>query len=334
MARRVSRRAAAGGGLIALGVLLLLALAAVWTFEGPGPKAREGAVTTVVLAKGSGVRQIGAALKDAGVITSPGLFSLGARVTGAAAHLKAGEYEIASGASMASILGDLRAGRVVRHLISVPEGWTSGMALDAVNASDVLTGTATEPPEGAILPDSYEVQRGEDRAAVIGKMEAAQARLLAELWAGRDPGLPIATPQEAVTLASIVEKETGVAAERPRVAGVFINRLRAGMALQSDPTIIYGISKGRPLGRGIRQSELDALTPYNSYKVVGLPPTPIANPGRAALMAVLHPMKTDELYFVANGTGGHAFASTIEAHQANVAKWRALEKQRAAGAVK
>jgi UPF0755 protein len=332
MARRVSRRAAAGGGLIALGVLLLLALAAVWSFEGPGPRARAGAATTVILAKGSGVRQIGAALETSGVITSSTLFTVAARVTGAAGRLKAGEYEIASGASMASILSDIRAGKVVRHLISVPEGWTSGMALDAVNAAPWLTGSAEEPPEGSILPDSYEVQRGEDRAEVIGRMREAQTRLLAQLWAGRDPDLPIRTPQEAVTLASIVEKETGVASERPRVAGVFINRLRAGMALQSDPTIIYGISKGRPLGRGIRQSELNALSPYNSYKVVGLPPTPIANPGRAALTAVLHPLKTDELYFVANGTGGHAFAATMAAHDANVAKWRALEKQRAGGA--
>jgi UPF0755 protein len=316
--------------LIALGVVILLALAAVWSFEGPGPKARAGAAaTTVILAKGSGVRQIGAALEKAGVITSSTLFTAAARVTGAAGQLKAGEYAIASGASMAQVLADIRAGKVVRHLISIPEGWTSGMALDAVNAAPWLTGAAEEPPEGSILPDSYEVQRGDDRAAVIGRMREAQSKLLADLWAGRDPDLPIRTPEEAVTLASIVEKETGVASERPRVAGVFVNRLRAGMALQSDPTIIYGISKGRPLGRGIRKSELDALSPYNSYKVVGLPPTPIANPGRAALMAVLHPLKTDELYFVANGTGGHAFASTMAAHDANVAKWRALEKQRA-----
>jgi UPF0755 protein len=328
--RRISRRAAAGGGLIALGLALLLALAAVWTYGGPGPKARAGAATTVVLAKGAGVRQISASLKEAGVISSGGLFTLAARATGAAGRLKAGEYQIPSGASMAQILSDIRAGRVVRHLISVPEGWTSGMAAEAVNAEPVLTGTAPEPPEGSILPDTYEVQRGEDRAAVIGRMRAAQTKLVGELWASRDPDLPFTTPEEAVTLASIVEKETGVAAERPRVAAVFINRLKAGMALQSDPTIIYGISKGRALGRGIKQSELDAPSPYNSYKVVGLPPTPIANPGRAALMAVLHPLKTDELYFVADGSGGHVFASTLEAHEKNVAAWRALEKQRAA----
>ena len=328
--RRISRRVAGGSGLIGLGVALLLGLAAVWSYAGPGPKARSGEVTSVMLARGSGVRQIGETLKDAGVIGSPGLFSLAARLTGAGSQLKAGEYEVRSGASMARILADMRAGKVVRHLISVPEGWTSGMALEAVNAATWLTGTAEEPPEGSILPDSYEAARGEDRAAVIGKMRDAQTRLVAELWAGRAPDLPLATPDEAVTLASIVEKETGVAGERPRVAGVFINRLRAGMALQSDPTIIYGISKGRPLGRGIRASELAAVTPYNSYKVAGLPPTPIANPGRAALAAVLHPARTDELYFVADGTGGHAFAATLEDHERNVAKWRAIERRRVA----
>ena len=327
--RRLSRRAAGGAALIALGLAILLGLAAVWTYEGPGPKAGAGAVTSVVLTRGSGVRQIAGALKDAGVITSPALFGLAARLTGAGANLKAGEYAIASGASMASILADIRAGKVVRHLISVPEGWTSGMVADAVNAAPWLTGLAEEPPEGAVLPDTYESQRGDDRAAVIQKMRDARDKLLAQAWAGRAPDLPFSTPDEAVTLASIVEKETGVAAERPRVAAVFINRLKAGMALQSDPTIIYGLTRGRPLGRGIRASELTAISPYNSYKVVGLPPTPIANPGRAALAAVLHPPQTDELYFVADGTGGHAFASTFEQHEKNVARWREIERQRA-----
>ena len=331
--RRISRRAAGGAALIALGVAIMIALAAVWTFEGPGPEAREGAVTSVILAKGSGVRQIGAALDKAGVITSPTLFSLAARVTGAGANLKAGEYEIASGASMAQVLADIRAGKVVRHLISIPEGWTSGMALDAVNAAPWLTGVAAEPAEGALLPDTYESQRGDDRTVVLQKMADARDKMLAELWATRAPDLPFATPQEAVTLASIVEKETGVAAERPRVAAVFINRLKAGMALQSDPTIIYGLTRGRPLGRGIRQSELDAIVPYNTYKIVGLPPTPIANPGRAALAAVLHPIQTDELYFVADGTGGHVFASTLAAHEENVKKWREIDRAKA-GAVK
>ena len=331
MARRVPWKVVRTAAIVVAGVVLLLAVVGVASYAGPGPKARAGGVTTVVLEKGSGVRKVGRTLEKAGVISSSFLFTIAARVTGAAGDLKAGEYQVASGASMARILGDIRAGKMVRHLISIPEGWTSGMALDAVNAAPWLTGTAEEPPEGALLPDSYETQRGETREAVLGRMMAAHDALLTELWAGRDPDLPISTPREAVILASIVEKETGVAAERTRVAGVFMNRLRLGMALGSDPTIIYGITKGRPLGRGIRQSELDALTPYNSYKVAGLPPTAIANPGRAALMAVLHPMKTDDLYFVADGTGGHAFAATLEEHDKNVKRWREIERQRAAG---
>lgn len=328
---RLSRRMG-GALLIALGVALLIALAGVWSYAGPGPKARSGEATVVVLERGSSVGQIGATLRTAGVISSAGLFAVAARLTGAAADLKAGEYEIRSGASMAQVLADIRAGRVVRRFITIPEGWTSGMALDALNASPVLTGTAEEPPEGSLLPDTYDIQRGESRAAVIQRMREAHDKLLAELWAARQPGLPLATPQDAAILASIVEKETGIASERPRVAAIFINRLRAGMLLQSDPTIIYGLTKGRPLGRGIRASELAADSPYNSYRAPGLPPTAIANPGRDALAAVLNPPKTDELYFVADGTGGHAFASTYEAHARNVERWRALEHQRASGA--
>jgi UPF0755 protein len=204
------------------------------------------------------------------------------------------------------------------------------MAVDAVRAQPVLTGTVEAPPEGSILPDSYQIERGEDRTEVVGKMRAARDELLAQLWAGRDPNVPLRSPDEAVTLASVVEKETGIPTERPRIAAVFENRLRAGMKLESDPTIIYGITKGRPLGRGITMKELVTATPYNTYRIVGLPPTPIANPGRAALAAVLNPPKSDELYFVADGTGGHAFASTYADHAANVAKWRAIERTHAA----
>ncbi len=328
--RRISKKAAGGGALIALGLSLLIALAGVWTYAGPGPKAREGAATVVVLERGSGVARIGETLQAAGVISSASLFALAARVTGAAGDLKAGEYEFRTGASMAQVLGDIRSGKVVRRSITIPEGWTSGMVLDAVNASPVLTGTATEPPEGSVLPDTYDIQRGESREAVIQRMREAHDEVLAKLWAARQPGLPLASPQEAVILASIVEKETGVAAERPRVAAIFVNRLRAGMLLQSDPTIIYGLTKGRPLGRGIRASELAADSPWNSYKVAGLPPGPIANPGRESLAAVLNPPKTDEFYFVADGTGGHAFATTYEQHEKNVQRWRQIERDRAA----
>ena len=329
--RRISRRAAGGGALIALGLAMLIALAGIWSYSGPGPQARTGAATSVVLERGAGLGSIGDTLKAAGVISSAGLFALAARLTGAASDLKAGEYEFRSGASMASVLRDIRDGKVVRRVLTIPEGWTSAMALDAVNAEAVLTGAAEEPPEGSLMPDTYEIQRGQPRAAVIQRMRDAHDEALAELWAARQPNLPLASPQEAVILASVVEKETGVASERPRVAAVFINRLRLGMMLQSDPTIIYGITRGRPLGRGIRASELAAETPYNTYRVSGLPPTPIANPGREALAAVLNPPSTDELYFVADGTGGHAFASTYEAHERNVARWRQIERQRAAG---
>jgi UPF0755 protein len=323
---RRSRRTARRAGLIALALVALVAIAGFWSYRGPGPAARQGAVTSVILERGSGVRQIAATLKKAGVISSASLFALAARATGAAGELKAGEYEFASHTPMSRVLADIRAGKVVRHLVTIPEGWTSGMARDAVMAAEVLVGDPAEPPEGSILPDTYQVQRGDDRGEVLQRMQAARDKLLAELWAARQPGLPISTPEEAVTLASVVEKETGLAAERPRVAAVFVNRLRAGLALQSDPTLIYGISKGRPLGRGLRASELATPGPYNSYVHTGLPPTPIANPGRASLEAVLNPPKTNELYFVADGTGGHAFAATYEEHEKNVARWRAIER--------
>ncbi|MGA0604392.1 endolytic transglycosylase MltG [Phenylobacterium sp. VNQ135] len=332
MSRRPARRSLGLAALAAAGAAVLLVLVGLWSYGGPGPKARSGEVTVVVLERGSGLARIASDLKAAGAINSAGLFAFAARATGAAAELKAGEYEFASGASMASVLADIRAGKVVRHLITIPEGWTSGMAAEAVNRQPVLTGTAVEPPEGSLLPDTYQVQRGDDREAVIARMRKARDDLMAELWPKRQAGLPFDSPEEAVTLASIVEKETGVAAERPRVAAVFVNRLRNGMRLESDPTIIYGVSKGRPLGRGLLASEVAAVTPYNTYRVDGLPPTPIANPGRASIEAVLNPPKTDELFFVADGTGGHVFARTYPEHQANVARWRAVERQRAAAA--
>ncbi|WP_394763477.1 endolytic transglycosylase MltG [Phenylobacterium sp.] len=301
----------------------------IWTYRGPGPSAREGQVTDVVLPRGASTSQIAAALKSAGVIGSRNIFYLAAKLANAGRRLKAGEYEFRSGQSMASVLADIAQGKVVKRFVAVPEGWTTDMATDAVRAQPVLTGDVAAPPEGSILPDSYPVARGEDRAEVIGKMRAARDALLAQLWAGRSPDLPLKTPEEAVTLASIVEKETGIPSERPRIAAVFENRLRQGMKLESDPTIIYGITKGRPLGRGITMKELVTATPYNTYRIVGLPPTPIANPGRAALAAVLNPPKSDEMFFVANGAGGHVFASTFVEHQANVAKWRAIERARA-----
>ena len=310
-------------GLVALAIAAVLA----WLYLGPGPASRTG-VTTVVLEKGSGVAGIADQLAQAGVIRSKPVFMLASKLGGGT--LKAGEYAIPSRASLARIIADLKAGRVVRHVVTIPEGWTSEMAAEAVTRSPVLTGAAVAPPEGSILPETYEVRRGEDRAAVLARMREAQVKLVSELWPRRQPGLPFSTPEEALTLASIVEKETALPPERPRIAAVYINRLRLGMRLESDPTTIYGISQGRPLGRGITRSELAAATPYNTYQVAGLPPTPIANPGKASIEAVLNPPKTNELFFVANGDGGHVFAPSFTEHQKNVARWRAIEKQRAA----
>ncbi|MBP7704702.1 MAG: endolytic transglycosylase MltG [Caulobacter sp.] len=312
-------------GLFVVAVAVALTgLWAVWTYRGPGPEAKSGEITSVMLRKGAGLSEISSELEGAGVIRSAAIFAAAAQITGAARELKAGEYEIASGASMAKILDDIREGRIVRHQVTIPEGVTVEMVIELLNKETALTGVAPTPPEGSVLPETYDFQRGEDRAAVLQRMMDAHDRLLAQLWAKRQPGLPITTPREAVILASIVEKETGVASERPQVASVFVNRLRKGMRLESDPTIIYYITKGKPLGRRILLSELtNPANTYNTYIIDGLPPTPIANPGRASLAAVLDPPRSDDLFFVADGSGGHAFASTYEEHVRNVEKWRA-----------
>ncbi|MFD1912145.1 endolytic transglycosylase MltG [Halodurantibacterium flavum] len=219
-----------------------------------------------------------------------------------------------------------------RFRVTLAEGATSWQAVDALRRAEFLSGQIDSvPAEGTLAPDSYEVTRGADRAALVDEMEARQSRILADLWENRSDGLPIDTPEEALILASIVEKETGVAEERRQVASVFVNRLNQGMRLQTDPTVIYGITLGEgTLGRGLRRSELDARTPYNTYQIDGLPPTPIANPGRASIEAALNPDDTPYIYFVADGTGGHAFGVTLEEHNRNVARWREIERERAA----
>jgi UPF0755 protein len=301
---------------------------ALLLFFGPGPAARHGTSTTVVLRPGAGVAEIAADLRRAGVIGSDTLFILGAETSGAAHRLKAGEYAIASRASLASVMSAIAEGRVVRHFITVPEGVTSEFVMETLMRADFLTGVAPAPPEGSVLPETYEALRGDDRSAVLRRMMDARDKLLASLWSHRRADLPYKSPAEAVILASIVEKETAKPDERPRIAAVFLNRLKAGMPLQSDPTVIYGLTGGKPLGHGIRVSELQSQTPYNTYRIVGLPPTPIGNPGRASLAAALDPPRTDELYFVADGTGGHAFSSTLAEHLQNVARWRAIEAKR------
>lgn len=315
--------------MISVALIGVLAVAAGWMFEGPGPKARNGASTEVILPQKAGVTKIAGALGRAGVIRSPAIFVIAAELTGAAPRLKAGDYVIRSGASMAQIMRVIRAGAVARHFVTIPEGLSSQAVADILASRDDLTGPADPASEGSILPETYEVRRGESRAAVTRRMQAAQADLLADLWSRRAANLPFKTPDEAVTLASIVEKETARAGERPRIAAVFINRLKNGMRLETDPTVIYGLTGGRPLGHGLRVSELARRTPYNTYQVAGLPPTPIGNPGKAALIATLNPAKTPDIYFVADGTGGHVFAATFAEHQRNVAKWRAIEQARA-----
>lgn len=323
-----------GSAAATLGVVLALAFAwAVWAYQGPGPATDGGAPRVVMLRKGAGLTEIAATLEREGAIRSKSMFAAAAQFTGAAKSLKAGEYEFKSRASMASILRDIRDGKIVIHQVTIPEGMTSEAAVAVLMARPDLTGVAAAPPEGSILPETYQYERGEDRSAVLKRMMTAQDELLALLWEKRQPGLPIRTPQEAVTLASIVEKETGIAEERPQVASVFVNRLRKGMRLESDPTIIYGLNGGKPLGRGLRASEMAQPNAYNTYQIDGLPPTPIANPGRAALAAVLDPPSTEYLFFVADGSGGHVFAVSYDEHLKNVAKWRNVERQRAAEAL-
>ena len=330
--RRSSRKTAFLAATATFSLFLIAALVAAWSvFYAPGPAARGGAEHTIVtLPSGAGVGAIAATLKSAGVIRSTDMFKAAATLTGADRKLRAGEYEVPSRASLRSVLVLLVEGRVVRHYVTLPEGWSSAQAVDILDRQPLLTGTVeATPEEGTLWPETYEISRGETRASVLARMRVARDRNLDSLWAARGPSTVVRTKEEAVILASIVEKETAVAAERPRVAAVFTNRLRAGMRLESDPTIVYGITQGRPLGRGIRRSELERETPWNTYRIDGLPPTPIANPGAEALAAVLNPPASDELFFVADGTGGHAFARTYDEHLANVARWREIERRKA-----
>jgi len=304
----------------------IIGAAAFWaitTFTAQGPLST---AKIIEINKGQDRSAIAVALQDAGVISDARVFSAAAAVQGLrGSKLKAGEYEFADGATMQDVLFIITSGRFVTYKVTIPEGWTSQMVVNRLNEQDELEGEVAQvPAEGALLPETYIVTRGYPRDKLLADMAAAQAKLLDQEWARRDPASPIQSKQDLVTLASIVEKETGVAEERPMVAAVFLNRLSQKMRLQSDPTIIYGLVGGKgKLDHPITRSELDQPTPYNTYQIDGLPPGPIANPGKAAIEAVLAPAKTNALYFVANGTGGHAFAATLEEHNANVKKWRA-----------
>lgn len=314
--------------LIVLGLVVLVAIGvAKREFAAPGPLEEE---VTVLLPRGADLGDTARLLKLSGAIGSETLFRLGARYRGEDRAIRYGEYRIPARASMEEILGMLVRGETVRHRVTVAEGLTSWQVVELLRQNEVLIGEVGEvPPEGSLAPETYVFERGQTRAELLRWMQETQARLLAEAWERRAPDLPLASPEEALILASIVEKETGVPEERGRVASVFLNRLRQGMRLQSDPTVVYGVTGGKEvLERGLRRSELDRVTPYNTYQVDGLPPTPIANPGRASILAVVNPEETDFLYFVADGTGGHVFAETLAEHNRNVARWRKIEQER------
>ncbi len=298
-------------------------------FDEPGPLQTSA---VVVIPKGEGVSGIADRLERDAIIADRGIFMASVayfmylRGTGS---LKAGEYEFPKQASLRQVLDTLVEGKSVEHKVTFPEGLTSFQIVEKLRAQPDLQGEIAEiPPEGSLLPDTYRFQRGDTRLDIIERMQAGHKKFLARLWEERDPDVVVQTPEEAVILASIVEKETGRADERPRVASVYQNRLRKKMRLQSDPTIIYGLVGGKAvLDHPIQQEELERETPYNTYKIDGLPPTPIGNPGRASIEAVLKPAKTNDLYFVADGTGGHAFAASLNEHNRNVVKWRQVERE-------
>lgn len=312
--------------LIAGGLLFLIVAGNFvhgWTADGPSERE-----VTVIIKPGSSIRLAARQLEKGRVIRSADAFVNRARIFGATSTIKAGEFLIPAHASNSEVLSILTGGKTVQRMVTVPEGMPSIMVYERLMANDRLTGDIPIPAEGSILPDSYAFQKGEARAAVVMRMQQAMQKSIDELWPERSPDTVVKTPQQAIVLASIVEKETSKKSELRMVAGVYSNRLRTGMMLQADPTIIYPITKGKPLGRRIRQSEISAVNDYNTYSMVGLPKGPIANPSRAAIEAVLNPEKTDYLFFVADGKGGHIFAETLQEHNANVEKWYAIRRER------
>jgi UPF0755 protein len=297
-------------------------------FNAAGPL---GAEKIVVIPKGAGINGITKVLAEAGVIEHPLVFKLGTRIAAEGQPLHAGEFRFPASVSPRGAMQVLIEGKVVLHRVTVAEGLTVSEVFDVLTAQPDLQGAIPpKPPEGTLLPETYFFVLGDTREQLVERMRSEMATKLAALWEGRDKEIQLASPEEAVTLASLVEKETSKDDESPRVAAVFYNRIKKGMALQSDPTVIYALTDGKgKLDRSLTTADLKLDSPYNTYVVTGLPKGPIANPGLASLKAVLRPAKTKELYFVADGTGGHAFAETLDQHNKNVAKWRKFLKSQA-----
>jgi UPF0755 protein len=323
------------GRILRLFLILVLsgvvAAAGAWFYvqnrlDAPGPLS---ATKIVIVPKGTGSGEIGTLLEKQGVIEDDLLFRIALRLDDTPRPLRAGEYEFPAGISLRAAMEQMQAGRTVVRRFTVPEGLTVAEVLKIVREVAGLEGDISlRPAEGSLLPETYSYSLGDSRDAVVQRMRTAMSEALDAAWAKRQEELPLASKEEALALASIVEKETGVASERPRVAAVFVNRLRLGMKLESDPTTIYGLTKGSgPLDRTLTRRDVETPSAYNTYSIAGLPPGPIANPGRAAIEATLNPIKSKELFFVADGSGGHAFAETLEQHNRNVANWRRIQRE-------
>ena len=326
------------GGLLTLTLGVIMGAYAFVQYQYNAVPKGEPKTVTIDVPRGTGLSTMASRLESDGLIKSAFIFKLVTKLDGNEAGLKAGEFELNLPASMSSVYTQLAEGKPVQYSFTAPEGRTSAQIIRALSTADKLTGEAPSvPAEGTLLPETYLFSRNASRESVVKAMADAQTKLIDDLWETRAPDLPFTTKREAIILASIVEKETGMDGERAHVAGVFVNRLRKGMRLESDPTIIYGITKGEILTgrngkqRGLRRSEIDRKTDWNTYQIDGLPITPICNPGRDAIAAVLNPPVTDDLFFVADGTGGHVFAKTYKEHLRNVAKWRKIEAERKRG---
>ena len=316
---------AARGLVLALVGLALTGLVLAWTMLGSATVAKD---TSFTIPAGASVASVADKLEAEGLVSSASGFMLRARIFGSDAPIQAGEFKLTPDMSQSDILSAFQSGDVIRRFVTIPEGMPSILVWERLRAEPLLSGEVAVPPEGSILPDTYAFERGQSRASLVEQTQAAMDKALAEEWAKRGPRIAVSTMREALVLAAIVEKESGKPEERRLVAGLYSNRVRTGMKLQADPTIIYPLTQGKPLGRRIRQSEIAAVNGYNTYTRVGLPEGPITNPGRDSIAAVMNPENTGALFMVADGTGGHWFAATLAEHNANVAKWYAIRRER------